>query len=112
MIRNIFVTLIFFFGPALLMFVVRNVFLFWRAKHAQKKQEPEIINITPSNQTPPSRFFLASAIAVGFIFAFFAWSQLSDTSPITNQTYIPAHINAQGDLVPQQRIPQAPASKP
>jgi len=107
MIRNILVTLLFFFGPALLMFVLRNIFLFWKSRKAMQKQQPDIINITPSGSTSPSRFFLASVIAVGLISAYLAYNQLTINHNNQQQMqYIPAHINAQGKLLPEQRIPR------
>ena len=51
MIRSIFVSVLFFFGPALLMFMLRNLFFLTRAwlrlRKIQKKQEHEVIDITP-----------------------------------------------------------------
>jgi len=105
MIRNIIVTLLFFFGPALLMFVLRNIFLFWKSRKAMQKQQPDIIDITPTGPTSPSRFFLASVIAVGLTSAYLAYTQLTMDNPTHQQMqYIPAHINTQGELVPEQRI--------
>jgi len=107
MIRNILVTLLFFFGPALLMVVLRNIFLFWKIRRSMQKQQPDIIDITPTEPTSPSHFFLISVIAVGVISAYLAYSQLSaDHTTHQDMQYIPAHINAQGELVPEQRIPR------
>jgi len=101
MIRNIIVTLLFFFGPALLMMLLRNLFLFWQFKKSLKRQHPDIIDITPQKhqQTPPSRFFLASAITVGLVFAWLAWSQMHSLPPQGSMQYVPAHINKAGELV-------------
>ena len=104
MIRNIIVSLLFFFGPALLMFVLRNIFFFWKLHREIEKHQPDIIDITPKNPNKPSHFFLASVIAVGFISAYFAYTQLTTDSPDKKTQYIPAHINAQGELVPEQRL--------
>jgi len=109
MMRNILVTLIFFFGPAILMVVVRNIFLLWRANRLAREQEPEVIDITPIEESAtPSRFFIASAVTVGLIFAYFAWSQLDFRPPTKDKVYQPAHINAQGELVPAQHLPRTP----
>jgi len=106
MIRNIILTLLFFFGPALLMIVLRNVFLFWKFKRNLSRQHPDIIDITPAQhqQTPPSRFFLASAITVGLIVAWLAWSQMHSLPPHEGLQYVPAHINQEGKLVDGQYI--------
>ena len=105
MIRNSIISLLFFFGPALLMLLLRNVFLFWQFRQRINKQHPDIIDITPKHQkTPPSRFFLASAITVGLIFAWLSWSQMHDhPSPETRQ-YIPAHIDKDGNLIDGRHI--------
>jgi len=104
MIRNIIVTLLFFFGPALLMMVLRNIFLFWQFRRGVKRQHPDIIDITPQKHQPtsPSRFFLASAMTVGLIFAWLAWSQMHSLPPHEGLQYIPAHINQEGKLVDGQ----------
>jgi hypothetical protein len=104
MIRNIIVSLLFFFGPALLMFVLRNIFFFWKFQKDIKQHQPDIIDITPQKAAAPSHFFLASVIAVGLISAYFAYSQLTTDSLEQNTQYVPAHINAQGELVPEQRL--------
>ncbi|MDQ6994463.1 MAG: hypothetical protein Q9M18_02565 [Mariprofundaceae bacterium] len=101
MIRNIMITLLFFFGPALLMILLRNIFLFWRFRRSLKHQRPDVINITPNQyqKTSPSRFFLASAIIVGLICTFLAWSQVHRLPPHDGLQYVPAHINQHGELV-------------
>ena len=101
MIRNIFVTLFFFFGPALIMLMLRNLYLFWLFRQRIKRQHPDIIDITPQQHqgTPPSRFFLASAITVGLIFAWLAWSQMHRQPSVENMQYVPAHIDQNGQLV-------------
>jgi len=104
MIRNIIVSLLFFFGPALLMFVLRNIFFLWKFRKETKKHQPDIIDITPQKPAAPSHFFLASVITIGLISAYFAYTQLTMDSPSQKTQYIPAHINAQGELVPEQRI--------
>lgn len=105
MIRNIIVTLLFFFGPALLMFVLRNIFLFWKLRRTVENRQPDIIDITPTTPSRPSHFFLASVIAVGLISAYFAYAQLTMDNGTPQTQYTPAHINAQGELVPEQRLP-------
>lgn len=106
MIRNVIVTLLFFFGPALLMFVLRNIFLFWKLRRETNKHQPDIIDITPQKPNPPSHFFLASMIAIGLISAYFAYAQLTMDNQDQKTQYTPAHINAQGELVPEQRVPR------
>jgi len=101
MIRNIFVALIFFFGPALLMMFLRNIFMFWKFRRSLESSNPDIIDITPKQhqKTPPSRFFLASAMTVGLVFAWLAWSQMHSLPPQERMQYVPAHTDQHGQLV-------------
>lgn len=108
MIRSIFVSALFFFGPAILMFMLRNLFLFSRAwlrlRRAQKKQEAEIIDITPHKHGSPSMLFNIAAIAVGLICAFLAWQEMT-SGPEEKQQYVPAHVNEQGKIIPGKMEP-------
>ncbi|MES0371570.1 MAG: hypothetical protein ABUK11_04770, partial [Mariprofundaceae bacterium] len=103
MIRSIFVSALFFFGPAILMFMLRNLFLFLRAwlriRRARKKQESEIIDITPHQHGSPSMLFNIAAIAVGLICAVLAWQEMT-SGPEERQHYVPAHVDEQGKIIP------------
>lgn len=108
MIRSIFVSALFFFGPALLMFMLRNLFLFSRAwlrlRRLQKQQEAEIIDITPHKHASPSMLFNIAAIVVGLVCAFLAWQEMS-SGPESKMHYVPAHVNEQGEIVPGKMMP-------
>ncbi len=107
MIRQIFITLLFFFGPALLMMLLRNVFLFWQFKRQRRRQQPDVIDITPKHQAgSPSRFFLASVLTVGLIFAWLAWSQMYQESSVQHMQYVPAHLDQHGQLVDGHYVPK------
>jgi len=112
MIRNIFVTLLFFFGPALLMFVLRNMFFMWKARQQRKKAHPDVIDISPTTSNAPSPFFIASAISVGIVFAYLVWAQLSQNTQEQGGEYIPAHINEFGELVHGKRLLHQPPTLP
>lgn len=110
MIRNIFLSLLFFFGPALLMLVIRNIFylvrIWWLLRKA--KHRDEVIDVTPHHESraKPSMFFIASAIAVGLLSAWLAWQSIHSTPEEMGEHYVPAHINEQGQMVPGQRVPR------
>ena len=104
MIRNIIVSLIFFFGPAILMFVLRHMFFFWKLRREMRRKQADIIDITPQKPNAPSHFFIASVVTVGLISAYFAYTQLHSEHTKQQTQYVPAHINAQGELVPGQYI--------
>ncbi len=109
MIRSIFVSALFFFGPALLMFMLRNMFLLLRAwlrlRRQRKKQEHEIIDITPHKHGSPSMLFNIVAIMVGLVSAFLAWQEMG-SGPEQRQHYIPAHINEHGKVMPGAMVPK------
>ncbi len=115
MIRSIFVSALFFFGPALLMFMLRNLFLLLRAwlrlRRQRKKQEHEIIDITPHKHGSPSMLFNIAAIVVGLVSAFLAWQEMG-SGPEQRQHYIPAHINEHGKVMPGARVPVEKTTPP
>ena len=103
MIRNIFITLIFFFGPALLMFVIRHFFLLFKIWRTVRKQQTQntIIDITPHPaRTSPGKVFIIASLLVGLMCATWVWSQMANTSGQTEVQYIPAHIDATGKVIP------------
>jgi len=109
MIRSIFVSALFFFGPALLMFMLRNFFFLSRAwlrlRRIQKMQEHEVIDITPhKHHGSPSMFFNITAIVIGLVCAFLAWQEMS-SGPEERQRYVPAHVNEEGKIVPGAMVP-------
>lgn len=116
MIRSIFVSALFFFGPALLMFMLRNLFFLFRAwlrlHRLRKKQEHEVIDITPhKHHGSPSMFFNLTAIAVGLVCAFLAWQEMS-SGPEDRQHYVPAHVDEHGKIVPGAMMPVEEAISP
>jgi len=108
MIRSIFVSALFFFGPALLMFMLRNLFLFlkvWlRLRRRKKEQEHDVIDITPHKHASPSLLFNIAAIAVGIVCAFLAWQEMKSGSE-EKMHYVPAHVNEEGKVVPGKMVP-------
>jgi len=108
MIRSIFVSALFFFGPALLMFMLRNLFLFlkvWlRLRRMRREQDHDVIDITPHKHGSPSLLFNIAAIAVGVVCAFLAWQEMN-SGPEEKMRYIPAHINEEGKVIPGKKVP-------
>jgi hypothetical protein len=108
MIRSIFVSILFFFGPAILMFMLRNLFLFTRAwlrlRRQRQQQEHEVIDITPHKHASPSMMFNIAAIVVGLICAFLAWQEMR-SGPEVPMHYVPAHVDEHGKIVPGKLVP-------
>jgi hypothetical protein len=104
MMRYIFFTLLGFFGPALIMLFLR--LLWYRIRHQwlTRKQEPETIDVTPKKPSGyPSKRFIAMWIAISLACTGFLLWQL-DNTPAPDHTYIPAHIDAEGNFIPAQTI--------
>ncbi len=102
MIRSFLLSLLFFFGPVILMFALRYLGLllrFWLRIRQQQKRDADVIDVTPRPPGSPSILFIILAIAAGLLIAVLAWQRLTDHSEDA-RTYIPAHINQQGQLVP------------
>ncbi len=106
MMRYLLFTLMGFFGPALLMLFFR--LLWYRIRHQwlTRKQEPEIIDVTPKKPSGyPSKAFIALWLVISLICTGLLLWQLNEASaPASKQTYIPAHIDAEGNFVPSQLI--------
>jgi len=102
MIRSLFVSLFFFFGPALLLFMLRNItlLLLLRAKNKQQQvQEPEVIDVTPVNKDRAPTWFYTLVVAVSLTCAItvFIYLQNGDTEV---HPYVPAHIDKSGNIAP------------
>ncbi|MDX8408568.1 MAG: hypothetical protein R8J84_00790 [Mariprofundales bacterium] len=106
MIRQIFITLLFFFGPALLVVVIRHLVLLLHLamKLRHQQHDPEIIDITPKEPGNPPRWFLFCAILIGFACAWLAWWWLADV-PAPRMHYVPAHTEHSGKIVPSRMVP-------
>lgn len=114
MMRSIIISLLFFFGPALMMFVLRKLFLIariWLRLRDLQRQEDDVIDITPHKQESPSMVFKMAAIIVGLTCAFLAWQEMN-SEPEEVQRYVPAHMDDQGRLVPGSMVPLDKAAEP
>ena len=103
MMRFLFISLLGFFGPALIMLFLRLLWYRVRYTWLSKKNEPEIIDVTPKPTGRPSRLFIAVWIAVSMVCTGLLLWQMDDT-PASEQVYIPAHIDAEGSFVPAQTL--------
>jgi hypothetical protein len=113
MIRNLLVAIFFFFGPALLLFMLRNAFLLfrlWLVARQKKSQEPEVIDITPVKPATPIWFYIAAGVlGLASAAAIFLYLQsVDDTVP---QHYIPAYTDDSGRIVPGHWQPIEPENK-
>lgn len=115
MMRSIIVSLLFFFGPALMMYVVRKLFLIgriWlRLRRLRRQQEHEIIDITPHKHGSPSMLFNVAAVIVGLTCAYLAWQEMN-REPESIQRYEPAHVDKSGKVVPGRMVPVEKPAEP
>jgi len=114
MLRSLLVSLFFFFGPAILLFLLRTLFLMFRywlhVRKMQQEQEENIIDITPHHKRRPSNIFVAIAITVGLVSAVLVWLEMQGHET-QKMKYIPAHVNEKGVTVPGQLVPVEPDSE-
>ncbi|MDQ6951384.1 MAG: hypothetical protein Q9M26_06945 [Mariprofundales bacterium] len=101
MIRQLFISLLFFFGPALLVVVIRHlvILLHLAIRSGRHQHDPEIIDITPTSPGRPPRWFLLAAILIGFFCAWFAWWSLANP-PEPSTHYVPAYTDSNGQVIP------------
>jgi len=107
MIRQLFIALLFFFGPALLTMVVRHALLLLHLamKRRYYRNSPEIIDITPQSPTRAPRWFIVFAMLIGFGCAWLAWWTLAD-QPAPATHYQPAQMDASGNIIPGKHLTQ------
>jgi hypothetical protein len=111
MIRNLLVSAVFFFGPMLLMILLRNLgtlFRLWMAARHRRRAQPDIIDISPHLRARPSLAFVAVAILFGGICAYWAWHYTQGPAVGVDQRYVPAHLDAHGHLVPGRLVSPSP----
>ncbi|HXH72273.1 MAG TPA: hypothetical protein VNI58_05595 [Mariprofundaceae bacterium] len=102
MIRNILTIIVFFFGPAILLFMLRNFLLVlkvWLQMRRQRPAEPEIIDVTPRRESRTPLWFKVVAVLAGVLSAWLAWQRL-DTGSEKAMRYVPAYMDQQGKIVP------------
>jgi len=112
--RMLFLTLVFFFGPALLMFALHRLVMivhYWWLMRRLAHQS-DVIDITPAPpRQRPGMVFIVVSMLVASVFAGLAWQRMQST-PVqqVNMHYVPAHIDTYGNMVPGAMQP-LPSSK-
>jgi len=105
MMRYLFLTLLGFFGPALLMIFVRLLWNHVKMRWFTPQQKVEIIDITPIQDKKVSSWLIVIWLALSVACTAFLIHQM-DEPKNTSTTYIPAHLDSTGKLVPAQHISQ------
>jgi len=101
--KSLFISMLFFFGPVILMFVLRYFGLLLRLwliyRRARRESDANIIDITPEKPHPPSKKFITIAILLGVGFAILAYQNIA-SAPDTHRQYTPAQVDKQGRVIP------------
>lgn len=101
MIRSLFVSLFFFFGPALLLFMLRNITLLLLLKLKSRQEnapEIEIIDVTPVIKERAPTWFYALVIAISLACAVTVFMNL-ENGEADVQKYVPAYMDESGNIV-------------
>lgn len=100
MMRAFLLSLLFFFGPVLFIFVLRHLGMLLRLwLLARRARRPDIIDVTPPRMQPPSTAFIVIAVIAGLVFAVLAWQRLISEGEVEKH-YVPAQVDEQGRVVP------------
>jgi len=103
MIRSILVSIFFFVGPALLMFMLRNIVLMtrlWLKNRQLHADEREIIDITPIHNHIHPNWFIISVVIISLGCAVTVFMQLQNAEDVAPHHYVPAHMGESGEIVP------------
>ncbi|MDX8383840.1 MAG: hypothetical protein R8M45_07150 [Ghiorsea sp.] len=96
--RYLLITLLGFFGPALVMLILRLLWFQLKQRVLKRRNEPEVIDITP-NTRKPSQLFIVTWLTISILCsALLIWEM--DSQPASKNIYIPAHIDANGQFIP------------
>ena len=115
MIRNLLVAIFFFFGPALLMFMLRNIVLLtllWLKKRQHEaKMHPEVIDVTPVHKHRAPNWFYIAVFVISLTSAVSVFIALQN-GDVDDHEYVPAYVDESGDIVPGDWKPVGPPPPP
>jgi len=102
MIRELLISIFFFFGPALVMLMLRNgvlVLRLWLKSRQQRARAQQIIDITPVDKNRAPKWFYIMVVVISLMSAVTVFMHLEKGGAEVHQ-YVPAHIDASGHIVP------------
>lgn len=114
MIRNLLIAIFFFFGPAMLMFIARNLVLIgllWLKNRHKRELEHKVIDITPIHNHRHPNWYVIIVVIVSLTCAVAVFMELQKTDDVEPQQYVPAYTNESGQVIPGHWRPIEPASK-
>ncbi len=102
--RRILIAALFFFGPALVMMLLRSMIPLAIAWLRARRERNRVIDVTPVDSGHP-RWFWPLAFVLGLLSAAGAWYML-DRAESPKGHYVPAHVDEQGRVVPGHWEPE------
>ncbi len=97
--RNLLVVIVFFFGPALVMLMLRSLLPLLAAWLRARSKARQVIDVTPRKRALP-RWFWPLALVLGAASAALAWQSLRGADAPAARHYVPAHMDESGYVVP------------
>ena len=111
MFRNLLVSIVFFIGPALLLFIARNMVLIgllWLKSRHKKELEHKIIDVTPIHNHIHPNWFVIIVVIISMTCAVTVFIELQKTDDVDPQQYVPAYTDDSGKIIPGHWEPKAP----
>jgi len=103
MFRNILISIFFFFGPAVLMLILRNavlLMLLYARNRQRRAREQDVIDITPVNQKRVPNWFYIGVVLISLACAVSVFIVLQYSPDAEQKQYVPAHTDSSGHIVP------------
>ena len=103
MIRSFLVSIFFFVGPALLMFMLRNIammMLIWMKNKQRRARQQEVIDVTPIHHHIHPNWFVIIVVIVSMFCAVTVFMKLQSSDDVEPHQYVPAHMGESGEIVP------------
>jgi hypothetical protein len=114
MIRNLLIAIFFFIGPAMLMFIARNLVLIgllWLKKRHKRELEHKVIDITPIHNHRHPNWYVIIVVIVSLICAVTVFMELQKDVDVEPQQYVPAYTDDSGRVVPGHWQPIQPENQ-
>ena len=111
MIRNLLISIFFFFGPAILLFMLRNglvLLRLWLMARKGREEEPRVIDITPVSDSKAPAWFYALVVLISLGCAVAVFLFLQADSEAESRRYVPAYVGEDGKVVPGHWEPVTP----
>jgi len=116
MFRNLLVSIVFFIGPALLMFIARNLVMMGLAglknRKLHEQQEAKVIDITPIHNHRHPNWYVIAVVIISMTCAVTVFLELQRSVDVAPHEYVPAYTDEAGNIVPSEWKPKQPETSP